>query len=95
MLHVRIVMLFVILAEFSPRGTTTEKIKKIKKTAKQLPKLPKSVTINQCITATTGKTYIPYFRGIFMRTILPIGGVYQNESGIINLNNADGPHWMA
>jgi len=32
-----------------------------------------------------------------MRTTLPTGGGVSNESGIINLNNADGlgTHWMA
>ena len=36
---------------------------------------------------------IPYFRGIFMRAILPTGGSYRNKSSIINLDNADGPHY--
>jgi len=45
---------------------------------------------------TTGKTY-PYFRGVFIRIILPTGGIRRNESGIINLNNAERPgtHWVA
>ena len=32
-----------------------------------------------------------------MRDSLPIGGIYQNESGIINLDNAkgSGTHWVA
>jgi len=48
----------------------------------------------QRTTATTGKTY---FRHIFMHITLPTGGVYRNESSIVNLNNADGPgtHRMA
>ena len=39
---------------------------------------------------------IPYFRGIFMDTTLPIRGMYRNESSIVNLNNADGSdtHWV-
>ena len=32
---------------------------------------------------------IPYFRGIFMDTTLPIRGMYRNESSIVNLDNAD------
>ena len=41
---------------------------------------------------------IPYFGSIFIRTKLPVEGVRQNESGIVNLNNAyEGPdtHWVA
>ena len=32
-----------------------------------------------------------------MRTILPTGGVYRNESSIVNLDNAgiSGTHWVA
>ena len=32
-----------------------------------------------------------------MRTTLPMGGVHRNESGIINLDSAEGPgtHWVA
>lgn len=32
-----------------------------------------------------------------MRTSLPTGGVRRNESGIVNLDNAEGPgtHWVA
>jgi len=37
---------------------------------------------------------IPYFRGIFMRTTLPIE-VRRNKSGIVNLNNAEDSHWVA
>jgi len=41
--------------------------------------------------------HILYFKSIFMHTTLPIKGVCQNESSIINLNNAEGPdmHWVA
>jgi len=35
--------------------------------------------------------HIPYFKGIFMHTTLSTKGVYRNESGIVNLDNADGP----
>lgn len=40
---------------------------------------------------------IPFFRGVFMRTALPISGIRLNESGIVNLDSADGPgtHWVA
>jgi len=40
---------------------------------------------------------IPYFRGIFMHTIL-LTGVCRNESGVLNLDIAEGPggtHWVA
>jgi len=37
---------------------------------------------------------IPYLRGIFMRITLS-KGVYRNESGIVNLGNAEGIHWVA
>ena len=39
---------------------------------------------------------IPYFRGIFMRTTLPVKEIHQNESGIVNLYNVEGPgiHWV-
>ena len=32
-----------------------------------------------------------------MRTALPVGGVRRNESGIVNLDNIEGPgtHWVA
>ena len=30
---------------------------------------------------------IPYFRDIFVLTVLPTGGVYRNESSIVNLDN--------
>ena len=32
-----------------------------------------------------------------MRDSLPIGGIYRNESGIVNLDNTKGPgtHWVA
>ena len=33
---------------------------------------------------------ISYFRSIFMRTTLLVEEVYQNKSGIVNLDNADG-----
>jgi len=59
--------------------------------------MPKSVTTNIQLQQLAKHMRIPYFRGIFMRTILPTGGMYRNESGIVNLDNADGPgtHWVA
>lgn len=40
---------------------------------------------------------IPFFRGVFMRNSLPQGGVCRNESGIVNLDDSEGPgtHWVA
>jgi len=31
---------------------------------------------------------VPYFRGVFMRDALPISGAHRNESGIVNLDDA-------
>jgi hypothetical protein len=38
---------------------------------------------------------IPFFRGVFMRDELPLK-IWKNESGIINLDNSNGPgtHWV-
>ena len=40
---------------------------------------------------------IPYFRGVFMRNLLPRNGPLTNESAIINLDDKYGPgtHWVA
>ena len=40
---------------------------------------------------------IPHFRGVFMRNGLPEGGLYKNESAIVNLDdrNNTGTHWVA
>jgi hypothetical protein len=40
---------------------------------------------------------IPYFRGVFMRNNLPTNGARDKESGIVNLDDTDGPgtHWVA
>jgi len=48
--------------------------------------MPKSVTNDNW-----QNVYIPYFRGVSMRTTLPTEGIHRNESGIINLDNAEGP----
>jgi len=47
------------------------------------------ITTNVQLQQLIKLMHIPYFRDIFMRTILSTGGVYQNKSGIINLDNAD------
>jgi len=59
--------------------------------------MPKSVTIDVQLQQLTNRMHIPYFRGIFMCTILSTGKVHQNESGIVNLDNAEGLdiHWIA
>jgi len=58
--------------------------------------LKKGVTTNVQLQQLANRIHIPYFRGIFMRTTLP-KGVRRNESGIVNLDNAEGPgtHWVA
>jgi hypothetical protein len=59
--------------------------------------MPQGVTTNIQLLQLAKHMHIPYFRGVFMRDSLPIGGIYQNESGIINLDDTDGPgtHWVA
>jgi len=58
--------------------------------------MPKDVTTNVQLQQLAKRIRIPYFRDIFMRTTLPTEGVYRNESGIVNLDNADRPgtHWV-
>ena len=62
-----------------------------------MPKIPKGVTINVQLQQLAKHIRIPYFRGIFMRTILPTRGIYRNKNNIVNLDNADGlgTHWVA
>lgn len=40
---------------------------------------------------------ISYFRGVFMRNALPVGGPWIREAAIINLDDQRGPgtHWVA
>jgi len=58
--------------------------------------MPKGFTSNVQLQQLANRMRIPYFRGIFMRTTLP-RKVRRNESGIVYLDNAEGPgtHWMA
>ena len=80
----------VYFAPYKRGRVTTEKIKKIKKNVKQLPRMPKGVITNVQLQQLAKRMCIPYFRDIFMSITLPIGGVYRNKSGIINLDNVDG-----
>lgn len=59
--------------------------------------MPTGVTTNVQLMQLAKRMRIPYFRGVFMRDTLPISGVRRNESGIVNLDDADGPgtHWVA
>ena len=59
--------------------------------------MPKGATTNVQLQQLAKHMHIPYFKGIFMRTTLPTGGVRRNESAIVNLDNAEGPgtHWVA
>jgi len=59
--------------------------------------MPAGVTTNIQLDQLARRMHIPYFRGVFMRNALPISGIYRNESGIVNLDNAKGPgiHWIA
>jgi len=47
------------------------------------------ITINVQLQQLSNRMPIPYFKGIFMCTILLTGGVYRNENGIVNLDNAE------
>jgi len=77
------------------RGVSTTK--KRKKNVKATLKMPQGVTTNIQLLQLAKRMHIPYFRGVFMRDSLPIGGIYRNESGIVNLDNAkgSGTHWVA
>ncbi|KYQ59127.1 hypothetical protein ALC60_01855 [Trachymyrmex zeteki] len=68
-----------------------------KKNVDETLKLPKGITTNVQLQQLANRMRIPYFRGIFMRTTLPVEGVHRNESGIVNLDNAEEPgtHWVA
>lgn len=79
------------------RVVSTKKIKKIFKKFKRTHKNPKGITTNVQLQQLRKRMRIPYFKCIFMRTTLPTGGVYWNESDIINLDNAEGPgtHWVS
>ncbi|CAL1672694.1 unnamed protein product [Lasius platythorax] len=59
--------------------------------------MPQGVTTNVQLLQHAKRMRIPFFRGVFMRDSLPIGGIYRNESGIVNLDNTTGPgtHWVA
>ena len=55
--------------------------------------MPKGVITNVQLQQLAKHMHIPYF----IRTILLTEEVYRNESGIVNLDNADGPgtYWVA
>ena len=74
------------------RGVSTRK-----KNVKETLKMPQGVTTNVQLLQHAKRMRIPFFRGVFMRDSLPIGGIYRNESGIVNLDNTTGPgtHWVA
>jgi hypothetical protein len=59
--------------------------------------MPQGVTTNVQLLQLAKRMHISYFRGVFMRNNLPINGARENESGIINLDDTDGPgtHWVA
>ena len=44
----------------------------------------------------TKRLRIPYFRGVYMRDALPSTSPWENESAIVNLDDASGPgtHWV-
>lgn len=59
--------------------------------------MPVGVTTDMQLNELAKRMRIPFFRGVFMRNALPAGGVRRNESGIVNLDNVEGPgtHWVA
>jgi len=64
----------------SLRTSVDEGTEKTKKNKKKIKKMIKMGTItNAELQQLTKLMRIPYFRGIFMRTTLPTGGVYRNE----------------
>jgi len=73
------------------------KIRKEKKNVDKTIKIPKGVTTDVQLRQIAKHMRIPHFRGVFMRNALPVGGVYRNESGIVNLDDAEGlgTHWVA
>ena len=58
--------------------------------------MPAGVTTNVQLLQLAKRMRIPYFRGVYMRNALP-GKIRRNESGIVNLDDTDGPgtHWVA
>jgi len=60
-----------------------------KKNAKEMIKIASDTTNVQLKLAR--RMRIPYFRSVFMRNALPTSGARQNESGIVNLDDATGP----
>jgi hypothetical protein len=68
-----------------------------KKNVDETLKLPMGATTNVQLERLARRMRISFFRGVFMRDALPIDGVYENESGIVNLDNTEGPgtHWVA
>ena len=59
--------------------------------------MPAGVTTDAQLEELAKRMRIPFIRGVFMRNTLPAGGVRRNESGIVNLDNVEGPgtHWVA
>lgn len=58
--------------------------------------MPAGVTTNLQLLRIAKRMRIPYFRGVYMRDALP-REIRRNESGIVNLDDTDGPgtHWVA
>lgn len=57
--------------------------------------IPKHALTNQELSRYAACLKIPFFRGVFMKDALP-AKVWKNETGIVNLDNTDGPgtHWV-
>ena len=52
--------------------------------------IPKHALTNQELSRYAACLKIPFFRGVFMKDALP-AKVWKNETGIVNLDNTDGP----
>jgi len=80
------------------RGQGFSTKSKKKKCRKKL-KMPTGATTNVQLEQLAKRMCIPFFKGVFMRNNLPISDVLvrPNESGIVNLNDVDGPgtYWVA
>ena len=70
---------------------------KRKNIKKLVVKLPHRALTNSDLLKYAKALKIPHFRGVFMRNELSRGGPVRYESGIINLDDKDGPgkNWVS
>ena len=58
---------------------------------KKLIKIPVHPLSDRDLYEYTKLLRIPYFRGVYMRDTLPSTSPWENESAIVNLDDATGP----